>query len=526
MNGWVLLLRMALRRDRVLIPAWVAVFVVVSFGSAAATATLYADPVQLAAAGHAVNATPALVALYGPVYDVTSLGAIGMMKMNAMGAALVGLLGLLLVIRHTRADEEVGRTELAAAGAVGRHAALAAGVGTAAIGVLAVSGLSAVALAAAGLPLAGSLTLGAAWAACGLVFVAVGAFAAQLATAARASRGIAVTALLAAYVLRATGDTSGPSWLTWASPVGWSQQMRAYAGDRWWPAAFALLAAAVVTGAAVLVEQRRDLGAGLLADRPGPAHGGPTGPLSLAWRLHRMALAGWAVGFVVLGFLLGSIASSVPQFLKGSSAAAEMIRALGGTDRLIDAFLATELDFTAVIAAAFAISLIVRLAGEEAHGRAEEVLATPTGRVPWALAHLGVALLGSALLIVMLGAAAGLARALATDDPGQLVSVAGASLVRIPAAWTMAALALLLYAASARAATWAWAALVGVVVLGEFGPLMRLPDWMQELSPYRHVPPLPGGDLEVAPLAVLLVLVAALVALGAALYRRRDITPG
>lgn len=526
MNGWTLLLRMALRRDRLLIPSWVAVFVVVSFGSAAATESLYGDPVSLAAAGHAVNATPALVALYGPIYDVTALGAIGMMKMNAMGAALVGLLGLLLVIRHTRADEEVGRTELAASGAVGRHAALAAALGTAALTVVAVGGLSAGALAAAGLPLGGSLTLGAAWAVCGLVFTAVGGVAAQLATSARASRGIAVAALLAAYVLRAVGDTSGPAWLTWASPVGWSQQMRAYAGDRWWPAAFALLAAAAVAAVAVLVEQRRDLGAGVLADRAGPAHGGPTGPLSLAWRLHRLALAGWASGFALLGFLLGSIASSVPQFLEGAPAAAEMIRALGGTDRLIDAFLATELDFTALVAAAFAVSLIVRLAGEEAHGRAEEVLATPTGRIRWALAHLAVALLGSAVLIVLLGTAAGLARALDTGEVSQLLSVAGASLVRIPAAWTMAAVALLLYAASSRAAVYAWAALVGVVVLGEFGPLMRLPDWMQQLSPYRHIPALPGADLEVTPLVVLLAVTAALVAASAVLYRRRDIVTG
>lgn len=525
MSGWLLLLRMALRRDRVLLPAWIAVFALVAGGSAAATDSLYADPAALASAGTAVNSAPALLAMYGPVYDVTSLGAVGLMKMNAMGAALVGLLGLLLVIRHTRADEEVGRTELAAAGAVGRHAALAAALATAGITVVAVGLVSAAALALAGLDARGSFALGAAWAGAGLVFASVGAVAAQLTTAARASRGIAVGLLVAAYVVRAIADASGPSWLTWLSPVGWSQQVRAYAGDRWWPLALSLTATAVVMLAAVALESRRDLGAGLLADRPGPATGGPRGTLGLAWRLHRTALLGWTVGLAVLGLLLGSIAGSVSGFVE-SDAAAEMIRKLGGTERLVDAFLATELDFTALMAAAFALSLTARLAGEEAQGRTEEVLATPTSRRSWALAHLAVAGAGAALLVLVVGAGAGLSRSLATGDAGQLVTLVGAGAARIPAVWTMAAIGLLLYAVAARAAVLGWVALVGVVVLGEFGPLLRLPVWMQDLSPYRHVPALPGGDLRLAPLGMLLVVTAVLVILSGALYQRRDITPG
>lgn len=525
MTGWLLLLRMALRRDRVLIPAWIAVFAVVAGGSAAATDSLYSDPAALASAGHAVNSAPALLAMYGPVYDVTSLGAVGLMKMNAMGAALVGLLGLLLVIRHTRADEEVGRTELAAAGAVGRHAALAAALATGAITVVGVGLVSATALALGGLDVRGSFALGAAWTGAGLVFAAVGAVAAQLTTSARASRGIAVGLLVAAYVVRAVADASGPAWLTWLSPIGWSQQVRAYAGDRWWPLALSLAATGVVTLAATALEGRRDLGAGLLADRPGPATGGPRGPLGLAWRLHRTALLGWAAGLAVLGVLLGSIAGSVSGFVE-SDAAAEMIRRLGGTERLVDAFLATELDFTALMAAAFALSITARLAGEEAQGRTEEVLATPTGRLRWSLAHLAVALGGAAVLVLVVGAGAGLSRSLATGDPGQLVALVGAAAARIPAVWTMGALGLLLYAAAARAAVLGWAALVAVVVLGEFGPLLRLPVWLQELSPYRHVPALPGADLTLVPLAALLAVTAALVALSGLLYRRRDITPG
>jgi ABC-2 type transport system permease protein len=524
-TGWVLLLRMALRRDRALIPAWLATFALVAGGSAAATEGLYSDPAALAAAGNAVNATPALLALYGPVYDVASLGAVGLMKLNAMGAAMVGLLGLMLVIRHTRADEEVGRTELAAAGAVGRHAALAAALAVSALTVVSLGVLTALALIVGGLPVGGSFALGAAWAACGLVFAAVGGVTAQLSTSARASRGMAVALLMGAYVVRATSDASGPAWLTWLSPVGWSQQVRAYATDRWWPLLLSLVAMAAVAALAAVLEARRDLGAGMVADRAGPPAGGPRSPVGLAWRLHRTALAGWAVGFALLGLLVGSIAGSVSGFLE-SDAAIEMIQKLGGTDRLIDAFLATELDFTALVAAAFAIGITSRLASEEAQGRAEAVLATATSRARWALSSLAVALGGSALLVGVLGTTAGLARALDTGDGSQVLTIAGAALARVPAVWTMAAFGLLLYAVAARAAVLGWAALVGVVVLGEFGPLLRLPVWLQDVSPYAHVPPLPGGASDPVALAALVAVAAALTLAAIACFGRRDVTTG
>ncbi|MFI6317620.1 hypothetical protein ACIBG8_08875 [Nonomuraea sp. NPDC050556] len=63
-----------------------------------------------------------------------------------------------------------------------------------------------------------------------------------------------------------------------------------------------------------------------------------------------------------------------------------------------------------------------------------------------------------------------------------------------------------------------WAALVGFVLLGELGRLLRLDAWLLNLSPFAHVPKLPG-----APLAALTVLAALLIAAGLAGLRRRDV---
>ena len=120
------LVRLALRRDRWLLPAWVLGFAAMASSSASATAALYPDPAARLQAANTVNATAAIVALYGRIYDPSSLGGIALFKLTAVGAAIVSILMVVLVVRHTRAEEESGRLELVGAGVVGRAAPLAA----------------------------------------------------------------------------------------------------------------------------------------------------------------------------------------------------------------------------------------------------------------------------------------------------------------------------------------------------------------------------------------------------------------
>ncbi|EUA73339.1 ABC superfamily ATP binding cassette transporter membrane domain protein [Mycobacterium xenopi 4042] len=79
------------------------------------------------------------------------------------------------------------------------------------------------------MPSGGSLAFGAALAASGLVFTAVAAVAAQLSPSARFTRSAAFAVLAVAFSLRAIGD-AGSGALSWLSPLGWSLQVRPYAG--------------------------------------------------------------------------------------------------------------------------------------------------------------------------------------------------------------------------------------------------------------------------------------------------------
>ncbi len=109
LTGTAGLVRSALRRDRLLIPAWVGLFAAMAAFSASATVGLYPNEASRIEAANTINSASATVALYGPIYDPTSLGALSITKLTAVYAALLSILMVMLVVRHTRAEEEAGR---------------------------------------------------------------------------------------------------------------------------------------------------------------------------------------------------------------------------------------------------------------------------------------------------------------------------------------------------------------------------------------------------------------------------------
>ncbi len=527
LNGMRALLATNLRRDKVLLPVCVATFAGVASASAAATADLYPDVTSRALAAELFNATPALLALYGRVYDPTSLGAIGLIKLTAFGVVMVGLFAALVVIRHTRADEELGRYELLAGGSIGRFASLAAALLSSVIGVIGIGVVTAPALMIAGLPVNGSMALALSWIVGGLAFGGVGAVAAQLTASARTARGLAVIALAVAYLLRAAGDLIGtpePAWPSWLSPIGWAQQIRPYAGDRWALALLPISFGVVMVALATVLARHRDVGAGLLPQRRGAAEAPPllAGTFGLAWRLQRAGFLGWLAGFILLSLIVGQIVTRIGDMLS-TPVARQLITALGGVGELTKAFVAVELSFVAVFASAYGISSTLRLQSEESTMRADLILSTPTGRLRWVRSHMIMALIGTAILMLASGLGVGIAHAAEGGNRSVLSADLLAAIVRLPAVWVLVGVTVALYGLARRAAPFAWAVLVATFLVSEIGPLLDLPSWIRDLSPFTHVPALPGGEVKAGPLLGLLVAAAVLSAAGLWALRRRDL---
>src|SRR5665647_460719 len=301
------LVRLGLRRDRWLLPLWILGFALTTGSTATAGANLFPDVGSRIEAANTINATASLVAMFGRVYDPASLGALSLIKYTAFMAAVLAVLMVFVTIRHTRTDEETGRLELLSGGRLGRDA-----------------------------PLAAALLI---------------TFGASLAL------GLGAVVIAVTYALRAVGDLAepGPSALSWLSPIGWNQQVRAFAGDRWWVLLLPLALCTVLVPVAFSLRAHRDLGAGLREERPGPGRGALAGVWDLAVRLQDRILVAWAVAFVLFGVVIGSLASNATDLLSSPSAQ-DLIAKLGGAQALNDAFLAAEISIMGILGAAYALA--------------------------------------------------------------------------------------------------------------------------------------------------------------------------
>ncbi|MGA5364061.1 ABC transporter permease [Streptomyces purpurascens] len=512
------LLRFALRRDRLMIPVWIGVNALMVLSMPNTLEGLYGTPAERADLIRQMATNSSLRAMIGPVFD-DSIGALTAWRVGVYAGALAAVMSLLVVVRHTRDEEESGRQELVASGMVGRRASLtsallAAAVANAVLALLVTAGL-------AGHGAAGALALGLGIAGTGMVFATMAAIVAQLTESARLARGLTAAVLGAAFVLRAAGDSAsndGSSVLTWLSPLGWLENLRPYADERWWVPA--LLAGAVLLQGAVAygLAGRRDIGMSFLPTRPGPATGRLGSAGALAWRLQRGGVLGWSIGFLLAGVVYGGMTEGAADLVGDNENARRIFERMGGRSGLTDAFLASMVGLLGLVAALYIVASVLRLHGEETSGRAEPVLANAVGRLRWAAGHLVIAFGGSALLMLL----AGLGFALGYGkDIGPIL---GACLVQLPAIWVIGGLAVLLTGVLPRAAAAAWGVAGAVLLIGWVGPALDAPQAVLDLSPFGHLPKLPGGSMEWGPVLSLLGLAVVLVAAGLAGLRRRDMT--
>ncbi|WP_188196581.1 ABC transporter permease [Nonomuraea sp. SYSU D8015] len=522
-TGTGAMVRLALRRDRIRLPLWViAIAVLVPRFYSAASTVVAPTPEARAEAAQLIRGSFMRV-LAGPVFGdgaVTSqqyfLAAYWVEFLLA-----AALMNILLITRHTRAEEQTGRAELIRAAVVGRHAQLTAALIVSLIGNAVLAVLVAAAAIGIGFPAASALLFGASLAAAGLVFAAVAAVTVQLTEHPRGAGGFAGVALVVAWLLRGVGAMQslegGPVF--WLSPIGWSQQTRVLAGERWWPLALSALLAGLLFAGAYTLASRRDLGAAVVAPRPGRA-GAPAwlrSPFTLALRLQQAAIGWWAAAFLAVGLTLGGMTGGMATTDLPIFPGADLGRAW------ISLMVFTGSLYTGV----FAVLSVLRLRAEEVRGRVGPVLAGPTGRSAW----LGSSLLVSALAVIALltvyGAALGVGAAASTGDRGLVGEVIGASLLRIPEGLVLLAVPAALLGLAPRAAVGVgWAVLVYGGFVQVLGPYAGVPGWLQNTSVLSHLPWRPLGAFAPVATVVLTALAAALAILGLYGLRRRDLASG
>lgn len=515
-------LRFALKRDRLLLPlcvlgliGWVGLYV-------ASYSGLYGTQADLNSLYESVAGNPALVAMVGPTDGLRTLGGATAWETLPVVSVISAIFAMFVVIRHTRAEEEDGRSELLLAAGSGRLATLTAAMIITASALLVASiGWFAVFLAT-GYEAGSSLLLVASILGVGLVFTGTTAIFAQVTSKSRGARGLVGMVIGVGWFLRALGDT-GPDALTWMSPLGWAENTRAFWDDRWWPLLLPLAATALTVTLALWLLSRRDIGSGLIQPRPGPDHAHPSllRPIGFSLRIQRGAIVGWTYLLFVYGFAIGAVGDNIKGILQSSSSLTAAFA--GASDNIIDSYFASIFTVMALMAAGFAISGALRPHSEEARDRAALLLAGPLGKVRWALGHVLIAYLASALMMALLGLGLGLGLGVVTGDFSELGTLIGSGFAQTPAIWLTASIAVLLFGISSRASVAGWGLLVAFIVIWSVASFGDLPDWIVDLSPYSHVSAVPAVPLDVTPLIVMTGIAAVLTATGLALWRRRDL---
>ncbi|MFD3688771.1 ABC transporter permease [Nocardiopsis sp. NPDC058631] len=525
-TGTGTLIRFVLLRDRVRMGVWTAALT----GTVAATVPtldeMFATDAQRQARAAIMN-TPTGIVFGGPGYGLDDY-QLGPMLVNELVMSMLialAIMNILHVVRHTRAEEENGRAELLRAGVLGASAQMTSALVTAALVNVLIGALISTALLANGLEPADSAAFGAGLALAGLTFGALGAVTAQIVEHARSASGLAFAAVGVLFMLRVAGDMAeqGGNALSWLSPFAWGQQTRMYDDLRLWPLVLYAVFTVALFAAAFALAGRRDLGAGLVAARPGPSGASRLLGGTFALHLHqqRGAALAWTVSAFLFALAFGTLATEVEGMLAENP---DLAAVLGNAaDDATAGFLSVMVGYVLMAASAYAALSVLRVRTEEASGRAEITLATAVGRVRWFGTALLVSALTSTLIVVAGGLGTGLGAAYATDDPSWTWTLTEAALVQLPAALMFAALAALLVGTAPRLVPLVWAWLGYSILVSMFGGMLGLNDPLMNLSAFELMPRLPVDEFDAVPVLIALGAVAVANAAALAGFRRRDL---
>jgi ABC-2 type transport system permease protein len=329
-----------------------------------------------------------------------------------------------------------------------------------------------------------------------------------------------------ALLLRVIADTSaGLEWLRWVTPLGWAEQMRAFAGPQPAVLILFLVAGAGLAVVAGSISLRRDVGNGLLSSRDNrrPRLRLLYSPTAQALRAERGSLIGWLAGIGFFAVIFGLLSNTFAAAHLGANLRREIHR-VGGAS-IISPSGALGFYFLMFVLAIglFACSQIAAVRREEADQRLETLLSLPVARANWLGGRLVLALTGSVVLALAAGVLAW-AGAASQGVGVSLSEMIGAGANCLPAVLLFLGLGALAFAVLPRASAGIAYGLVSVTFLWElFGALLGAPAWTLDLSPFHHVGLVPAQPFKATAALAMVAIAAAASFLALRIFDRRDL---
>ena len=521
--------RLTLRLDRIRILAWALSMVVLTFAVSNAWSTLYPTAQSRVSFAVALQSSPALTGLLGPLYNPVATGGLTAWRIGSALVLVLGLVNAFVVVRHTRTDEASGRTDLTRSGSVGRGTPTLVAFGAAfAIDMVFAVG-AVIALVSLGEGAAGSAAFALGVAGGALVFAAIALLCAQALATSRAANGLVSLIAAGTYLAYAIGNaTPELDWLAVATPFGWASRARPFAGEDWWLVALPFAVAAALLAVGLISGARRDVGASLIGVRAGRIHAARwlRSVMGLSWRVDRAQLIPWLVAMLMLGIFVGYLAKTASDLLRDNPQLERFLDRLGGGSGVTDTYVLVMIGVLSFGSAAYAVSTMLRTHVDEESGRLELLLASPVSRLRLIVSRASLVAGGVVAIQLATGVGVGLSSGVANANLGSLLTrYLAVALLAVPAVWLLAGISVAVVGALPGQSWLAWVAFGYCVAVGELGAILGLPDWTRRTTPFWYTPDWPVEDMEVLPLVALAALALVTASIGVRRFRRRDI-PG
>lgn len=525
-TGTRTLFKLFLRRDKFLLPLWI--FLPVALGMVVAiTFTAMADQ-GMAGVLNEFDNDPLVSAILGPVMSFDLSGAI-VWRGSSQLALVLAIASLFTIIRHTRTDEETGRSELIRAYEVGPYASLTAALILTLVGNLVSGVMIALSVITIGGDAAGSFVFGATMSAIGCFFAGIGALSVQLRENSASAQGIGLAIVGLGIIMMILNNMGGgDTVLKWISPMAWQRATRPFDGNYGWSLVYFIAIATIPIVISYVLSTRRDLGAGVLPSRPGPFEedSNLSSTLALAWRLHKKGFFGWMICILLYIIVFSAFSPGLAQ----SGGMSGWLSSLGGTDWIEQAglgyaFISIAIYLASLVVAAYAMSSVMRIKNEENGGRAELLLDKQISRIRWMSSHLTVAALCSAGLMLFMGIAGGMTYGFVTGDLSNgFWNIFLMSISKIPPVWILLGLTALLYGSWPRITSLCWFVWLAFILL-ELGWEAQIVDWsLLHISPFSFTHyTINIMNLSLFPLLCLICISVLLTGIGLMGFRNRDI---
>jgi ABC-2 type transport system permease protein len=520
------LIKFYLRRDRIVSPIWILLPIFLIMSQMSFVKAMPDWRMFIAE----LSASPLTSAILGPIVPLSLEGAI--LWRGLLQASIAVMFGAALItIRHTRTEEASGRNELVLGRPVGRYANLSAALILSCGGSLLAGLLTAATLTGSGLAWNGSLLAGLTLTASGCIFAGIGGLCAQIFEHSGSARGCVFGVYILTMVAMVANNIGGgyTGW-AWLAPEAWFRITVPFGGNHAWSLLVFTVLSALPIMLSYMLLVRRDMGAGLIAQKEGSADASPrfNSPMALAWRQQKGSILVWAIGMAWLGGIMGMGTPNISEaisstFAHTDTAWASAIVKLGNQEGFM-ALLIYMLGLMGGLSV-FAITAVQRLRQEEKGHYAEMLLSRPVSRVKWMGSHLTVAFAGSALILLALGLASGLGWSIAAGEFSHFPRVLGMSLSKIPSVWSFIGIAALLYGWLPRIASVLNWLILGTFIFIEMLWEPGIVGWSAlQWTPFAYAHySIPIDELPIVPLLLLTVLAMTLTGFGFMGFKRRNI---